>query len=71
MLYSKCNLTYFGLFCNFPNFNQDPCFIYLQDEKIQDAEKNQGESELRDALLAKSEYLTKIGQKEEAIESIR
>jgi 26S proteasome regulatory subunit N7 len=43
----------------------------LQDEKIQDAEKNQGESELRDALLAKSEYLTKIGQKEEAIESIR
>ena len=44
------------------------CF---QDEKIKDAEKNQGESELRDALLAKSEYLTKIGEKEEAIETVR
>jgi 26S proteasome regulatory subunit N7 len=43
----------------------------LQDEKIKDAEKNQGESELRDALLAKAEYLTKIGEKDEAVESIR
>lgn len=41
------------------------------DEKIKDAEKNQGESELRDALLAKAEYLTKIGEKDEAVESIR
>ncbi len=43
----------------------------FQDEKIADAEKNQGESELRDALLAKAEYLTKIGMKEEAIEAVR
>ncbi len=43
----------------------------FQDEKIKDAEKNQGESELRDALLAKAEYLTKIGEKDEAVESIR
>jgi hypothetical protein len=42
-----------------------------QDVKIEDAEKNQGESEQREALLAKSEYLTKIGMKDEAIESIR
>lgn len=33
------------------------------DEKIEDAEQNLGESEVRDALLAKAEYLCKIGDK--------
>jgi len=41
------------------------------DAKIKDAETNQGESECREALLAKAEYLTKIGDKEEAISTIR
>ena len=41
------------------------------DEKIADAEANLGESEHREALLAKAEYLTKIGDKENAIEAIR
>lgn len=43
----------------------------IQDEKIADAAKNQGESELRDTLLAKAEYLTKIGMKDEAIDAVR
>ena len=42
-----------------------------QESKIANAEKNEGESELRDALLSKAEYLTKIGMKEEAVEAIR
>lgn len=33
------------------------------DDKVQDAEQNLGESEVRDALLAKAEYLCKIGDK--------
>merc|ERR1712227_1087967 len=41
------------------------------DVKIADAETNLGESELRDALLAKAEYLTKIGDKDAAIEAVR
>ena len=41
------------------------------DEKIADAEANLGESEHREALLAKAEYLTKIGDKENAVEAIR
>lgn len=41
------------------------------EEEIKDAEVNLGESELRDALLAKAEYLTKIGDKDAAIEAIR
>ena len=45
--------------------------MFLQDAKIADAEKNEGESELRDALLTKAEYLTKIGMKDEAIEAVR
>ena len=38
--------------------------------KIEDAEKNLGESELRDALLAKAEYLAKIGDKSAAVEAM-
>jgi len=39
--------------------------------KIKDAEENLGESELREALLNKAEYLTKIGNKEAAETAIR
>ena len=39
------------------------------EAKIADAEKTQGESEIRDALLAKAEYLTKIGDKAAAVEA--
>ena len=38
---------------------------------IKDEETNLGESELREALLAKAEYLTKIGDKDAAIEAVR
>ena len=41
------------------------------DVKIADAETNLGESEHREALLAKAEYLTKIGDKDNAVEAIR
>ncbi len=41
------------------------------DEKIVDAETNHGESEHREALLAKAEYLTKIGDKDGSVEAIR
>jgi 26S proteasome regulatory subunit N7 len=33
------------------------------DEKLEDAEKNLGETEISDALLAKSEFFSKIGDK--------
>ncbi len=33
------------------------------DEVLEDAEKNQGESEIRDAMMAKAEYLIRIGDK--------
>jgi len=45
--------------------------IKALDEKITDAEANLGESEHREALLAKAEYLTKIGDKDAAVETIR
>ena len=35
--------------------------LKVLEEKIKDAEENLGESEHREALLAKAEYLTKIG----------
>ena len=41
------------------------------EEAIKDAETNLGESEIREALLAKAEYLTKIGDKDAAIEAVR
>ena len=40
------------------------------DQKIQDAEKNMGESEIRDALLNKAEYLAKIGEKASAVQAM-
>lgn len=33
------------------------------DEELEDAEKNLGESEIRDAMMAKAEYLCRIGDK--------
>jgi 26S proteasome regulatory subunit N7 len=33
------------------------------DEKLEDAEKNLGETEISDALLAKAEFFSKIGDK--------
>ncbi|CAB4428902.1 unnamed protein product [Rhizophagus irregularis] len=41
------------------------------DEKLEDAEKNLGETEISDALLAKAEYFAKIGDKEKAIAAYR
>lgn len=45
--------------------------LKVLEEKITDAETNLGESEHREALLAKAEYLTKIGDKDAAVEAIR
>merc|ERR1711894_183226 len=45
--------------------------IKALDEKIVDAEANLGESEHRDILLAKAEFLTKIGEKDAAVEAVR
>lgn len=39
------------------------------EEKIKDAEDNLGESEVREALLAKADFLAKIGNKEAAMEA--
>ena len=33
------------------------------DEAIEDAEKNLGETEIRDAMLSKAEFLSRIGDK--------
>lgn len=41
------------------------------DEKIKDAETNLGETEIRDAMLAKAEYLCRIGEKDEALTAFR
>lgn len=41
------------------------------DDAIEDAEKNLGEMEVRDANLKKSEYLCRIGDKEGAISAFR
>jgi len=41
------------------------------DAAITDAEENFGESELRDALLKKAEFLAQIGEKDVAIEAVR
>ncbi|XP_072961292.1 26S proteasome non-ATPase regulatory subunit 6 [Typha angustifolia] len=41
------------------------------DDKIADAEENLGESEVREAHLAKSLYFIKIGDKEKALEQLK
>ena len=42
--------------------NNEETFKKL-DETVKDAEENLGETEIRDALYAKAEYLCKIGDK--------
>ena len=39
------------------------------EEKLKDAEENLGETEVRDALLARADYLAKIGDKEGAVKA--
>jgi 26S proteasome regulatory subunit N7 len=41
------------------------------DDKIKDAEENLGETEVRDALVAKAEYLCNIGDKEGSVSALR
>ncbi|XP_043564204.1 26S proteasome non-ATPase regulatory subunit 6 isoform X2 [Chiloscyllium punctatum] len=41
------------------------------DDVLEDAEKNLGESEIRDAMMAKAEYLCRIGDKEGALTAFR
>lgn len=41
------------------------------DEKIEDAEKNLGETEIREANLAKGEYLSSIGDREQSLTQLR
>ncbi|XP_046355680.1 26S proteasome non-ATPase regulatory subunit 6-like [Haliotis rufescens] len=41
------------------------------DEAIEDAEKNLGETEIRDFMLEKAEYLSKIGDKDECLSQFR
>uniref|UniRef100_A0A0D9VHV9 protein-serine/threonine phosphatase n=1 Tax=Leersia perrieri TaxID=77586 RepID=A0A0D9VHV9_9ORYZ len=41
------------------------------DEKIADAEENLGESEVREAHLAKSLYFMRVGEKEKALEQLK
>ncbi|PVD24204.1 hypothetical protein C0Q70_14674 [Pomacea canaliculata] len=41
------------------------------DEAIEDAEKNLGETEIRDSLLSKAEYLCRIGDKAAALSQFR
>ncbi|XP_064605439.1 26S proteasome non-ATPase regulatory subunit 6-like [Liolophura sinensis] len=41
------------------------------DEAVDDAEKNLGETEVRDAMLKKAEYLCRIGDKEGALTQFR
>lgn len=41
------------------------------DEAIEDSKKNLGETEIRDSMLAKAEYLCKIGDKENALTEFR
>lgn len=41
------------------------------DEALEDAEKNLGETEIRDAMLSKAEYLSRIGDKAGALTQFR
>jgi len=41
------------------------------ESKIEEAEKTQGETEIRDALLAKAEHLCRVGDKDEALTAFR
>lgn len=45
--------------------------IKVLDAAIEDAEKNLGEMEVREAYLKKAEYYSKIGDKENAVNTFR
>lgn len=45
--------------------------IQKLSEAIENAEKNEGESEVREAMVKKCEYLTLIGSKEEALKMLK
>jgi len=45
--------------------------IKTLDDKVKDAEENLGESEIRDALLARAEFFSRIGDKDKAITAYR
>ncbi|KAI9103290.1 26S proteasome subunit RPN7-domain-containing protein [Phlyctochytrium arcticum] len=41
------------------------------DDKLEDAEKNLGETEISDALIAKAQFYARIGSKDEALEAYK
>jgi len=45
--------------------------IKTLDDKVKDAQENLGETEIRDALLARAEFFARIGDKEKAITAYR
>ena len=47
-----------------------PFFIFFQ-QAIKDAEENEGESEVREALTRKALYFNRIGDKEKALEAYK
>merc|ERR1719445_2613985 len=58
-----------GMLTAMQNSNKES--IAKLDLAITDAEENLGESEVREALLKKAEFLAQIGDKEAAIEAVR
>ncbi len=50
-----------SLFAKYQENNKEE--LKKLDEKLEDAEQNLGETEISDALLAKAEFFTKIGDK--------
>eukprot|EP00761_Pharyngomonas_kirbyi_P012054 gb/GECH01012081.1/.p1 GENE.gb/GECH01012081.1/~~gb/GECH01012081.1/.p1 ORF type:complete len:383 (+),score=82.99 gb/GECH01012081.1/:1-1149(+) len=75
-------IGYYEWLCNYNNWNSDQQLINelkqhketqirQLDEKIQDAEDNLGENEVREAFLAKSEFFAQIGDKDQALSWLR
>ncbi|KAF8633469.1 hypothetical protein AX15_001429 [Amanita polypyramis BW_CC] len=54
-----------GLLEEMENLNEEE--LKRLDERLEEAEKTEGESEISDALRAKANYLTRIGDKDRAI----
>eukprot|EP01132_Coremiostelium_polycephalum_P009106 gene9106-11158_t len=51
--------------------NENEAELKTLDDKIKDAEENFGESEIREAYLAKSDFYCRIGDKEKAVQFYR
>jgi len=45
--------------------------LKILDDKIKDAQENLGESEIRDSLLARADFYSRIGDKEKAVNAYR